>query len=513
MTYSYSTIREFSSKKNILMLLDYYCLFGELLKHIFNVGYSKFMVLAMKNLLMEIIKYDNIRNIKKIGVLLNGDLWEKTDLDESLNMFTFEKIEERTPFYLKNFLTVINDVKSIVNKDNIENIFNRVFLSPVSINRKNSINNSIHFKLDGIDNDYKTLPLLAKPLNFKELIVTSSFIGMLRGLIDLLIDILFFDSLTYEIFFQIFTLFDYFIYASINMFIIERNYLNGLISTIHFEDKTKIEYYSDITSYQQKYGYLRYFLINAKEKIEEIFKKEKLNSEIYLPKLTKNFFDNRNKYTKSNYVKIMLWVNTLKSLYKIVKRYSHYTKKIDLDFQRDFIIEEIEKYKKIIYEIQYFFYMKIASEIIEMKPIREMILIYNWTPPKEEAETLLFESSTYVNKTLAQLKTVYDNIKSKLNNFPQKIQNSLIIAFIKFIIGNIQDSYSNIKKCNTTGRSIMLKDLKFLKQGFEDTINKNWGYKINISEYFDIIFNYVNSWYYDKNELEKFIFDNVSYIF
>jgi hypothetical protein len=209
----------------------------------------------------------------------------------------------------------------------------------------------------------------------------------------------------------------------------------------------------------------------------------------------------------------MLWVNTLKSLYKIVKRYSHYTKKIDLDFQRDFIIEEIEKYKKIIYEIQYFFYMKIASEIIEMKPIREMILIYNWTPPKEEAETLLFESSTYVNKTLAQLKTVYDNIKSKLNNFPQKIQNSLIIAFIKFIIGNIQDSYSNIKKCNTTGRSIMLKDLKFLKQGFEDTINKNWGYKINISEYFDIIFNYVNSWYYDKNELEKFIFDNVSYIF
>ena len=91
-----------------------------------------------------------------------------------------------------------------------------------------------------------------------------------------------------------------------------------------------------------------------------------MNPEIYLPKLTKNFFDNRNKYTKSNYVKIMLWVNTLKSLYKILKRYSHYTKKIDLDFQRDFIIEEIEKYKKIIYEIQYFFYMKIASEIIEI---------------------------------------------------------------------------------------------------------------------------------------------------
>ena len=94
------------------MLLNYYCLFDELLKHIFNVEYSKYMVLAMKNLLMEIIKYDNVKNIKKIGVLLSGDIWEITSLDESLNMFTYEKIEERTPLYLKNFLSLINDVKS-----------------------------------------------------------------------------------------------------------------------------------------------------------------------------------------------------------------------------------------------------------------------------------------------------------------------------------------------------------------------------------------------------------------
>ena len=498
------------------MLLNYYCLFGELLKHIFNVDYSKYMVLAMKNLLMEIIKYDNVKNIKKVGVLLGGDIWEITSLDDSLNMFTYEKIDERTPFYLKNFLTLINDVKSIVNNNTIVNIFDKVFLSQVKIDRKNSINNSIHFKLDEIINDNKNITLLSKPLKFKELIVTSSFIGMLRGLIDLLTDILFFDSLTYEIFFQIFTLFDYFLFASINMFIIDRSYLNGLISTINLEElkeKGKIDYASDMTSYQNKYKYLRMFLIHTKEKLEGIFKKEKLNPDIYLPRLSKNIIDNKNRYTKSNISKIILWINTLKSLYKVLKRYSHFSKKIELDFQRDYIINEIEKYKKIIEQIQYFFYLKIASEIIEIKPLRDMISYYNWTPPQSEAETQLFKASSYVNKMLTQLNVVYDNIKNQIIKFPIKIQENLIKSFIKFIVGNVQDSYANIKKCNTTGRSIMLKDLKFLQQGFEDSINKKWKYNVKVNEYFEIIFNYVNAWYYDKGELEKFVFDNVNIFF
>ena len=498
------------------MLLNYYCLFGELLKHIFNVEYSKYMVLAMKNLLMEIIKYDNVKNIKKIGVLLSGDIWEITSLDESLNMFTYEKIEERTPLYLKNFLSLINDVKSIVNSDTIVKIFDKVFLSNVKIDRKNSINNSIHFKLDEIVNENKNITLLSKPLKFKELIVTSSFIGMLRGLIDLLTDILFFDSLTYEIFFQIFTLFDYFLFASINMFIIDRSYLNGLISNINLEElkeKGRIDYASDMTSYQQKYNYLRVFLIHSKEKLEEIFKKEKLNHEIYLPRLAKNIIDTKNRYTKSNISKIILWISTLKSLYKVLKRYSHFSKKIDLDFQRDYIIKEIEKYKKIIEQIQYFFYLKIASEVIEIKPLRDMISYYNWTPPQSEAETQLFKASSYVNKMLTQLNVVYDNIKNQIIKFPIKIQENLIKSFIKFIVGNVQDSYANIKKCNTTGRSIMLKDLKFLQQGFEDSINKKWKYNVKVNEYFEIIFNYVNAWYYDKGELEKFVFDNVNIFF
>ena len=55
------------------------------------------------------------------------------------------------------------------------------------------------------------------------------------------------------------------------------------------------------------------------------------------------------------------------------------------------------------------------------------------------------------------------------------------------------------------------KDLKFLKQGIENTL-KNNGYTdkkfVSIDSLFDLIFQYVNSWYYSMEELVKFIFDN-----
>ena len=80
---------------------------------------------------------------------------------------------------------------------------------------------------------------------------------------------------------------------------------------------------------------------------------------------------------------------------------------------------------------------------------------------------------------------------------------------IKYIVGNIQDNFSKIKNCNDTGRSIMLKDIKFLKQGIENELKKyNYNKKIKTNELFDIIVQYINAWYYNTEEITKFIFDN-----
>ena len=55
----------------------------------------------------------------------------------------------------------------------------------------------------------------------------------------------------------------------------------------------------------------------------------------------------------------------------------------------------------------------------------------------------------------------------------------------------------------------MLKDIKYLKQGIENILkNVNYFKNIKTAELFDIIFYYINAWYYNCDELIKFIFGN-----
>ena len=63
------------------------------------------------------------------------------------------------------------------------------------------------------------------------------------------------------------------------------------------------------------------------------------------------------------------------------------------------------------------------------------------------------------------------------------------------------------------GRSIMLKDIKHLKEGIENTLKKYNYYKnIKTNILFDILIEYATAWYYDKDELIKFISNyNIQY--
>lgn len=76
------TIREFNVKRNIILIVMYLSLFSELIKSYFNVEYSKFLHIQTKNMVMEHSKYQNIRNIKKIGILLSGDSLKRVALQD-----------------------------------------------------------------------------------------------------------------------------------------------------------------------------------------------------------------------------------------------------------------------------------------------------------------------------------------------------------------------------------------------------------------------------------------------
>ena len=218
----------------------------------------------------------------------------------------------------------------------------------------------------------------------------------------------------------------------------------------------------------------------------------------------------REKIKVTHIKQIIIFISTISTIYKTLKRLTEFTSKIELDFQRNQIIDKLNKYKNLKEQIQYFFFMKISLNFMDFPKISPLIEEFNWTPSSEEGSTQLFEASSWVTKIIKLFEIITNEIIVQFNElFGEKKLIEYFVILIKFIISNIQENFAKIRKCNDTGRSIMLKDIKFLKQGIENILKKyNFIKKIKIDDLFDIIFQYVNAWYYNNEELVKFLFDN-----
>ena len=623
------------SKKSFLIILNLFCLFSKLLKYKFNVDYSKYLNLALKNYIVSQIKFDSRNNLTRAISLLSNDIWDINFLDHSF--FQIKNIKEKTPFYLKKFIIFLNEneledntLSNDINNNNIESIFNYINNTDNTIS-SNVKNDNINFD-DVVDlynnkkgiklsNKQQNLTILNKPLKYNKLYVTNSTCCILTEIEEQIINLIMFDYLTYEIFSYLFNTIDLYVFVCFKIFMIDYKYLSSLLKPLNFKEIQKdienIEYWSEVTSYQQKYSELKKFYISTEKKFCEFYgNNKKFNDEEekqkyiehLIPKLNefkgnindkeniinnainskKNFSifksnkndilealnkkqinnlyninnsDNKkkdknkdlsffekicstvddigdglskakdtakkllkdNQYQNSIILKeikdkilsthikqIIVLISTITTLYKTLKRLEGFTSKIELDFQKKQINDKLNNYKILKDQIQYFFYMKISKNLIDFSEISHIIEDFNWSPPPEIGSSQLFEASLWVNKILKLIEIIINEIIIELQeNFGEKKLTDFFIILIKFIISNIQDTFAKIKNCNDIGRSIMLKDIKFLKQGIENILkNVNYFKNIKTAELFDIIFHYINAWYYNCDELIKFIFDN-----
>lgn len=233
---------------------------------------------------------------------------------------------------------------------------------------------------------------------------------------------------------------------------------------------------------------------------------QKSYQEIPIEKLIK---DIKIKVTSLHIKQIIIFISCILTLKKILKRLVDNTTKIELEDQRYLILNKINKYEKLIEQMRTFFYMNISSEILDFSNISYSIEEYNWAPTPEEGSTQLFEASQWAKK----LKSLFEVIVCEMHNkfselFGEKKLAQFFVDLIKYIINSVQESFARIKKCNDMGRSIMLKDIKLLKEGIENTLKKyNYNKNIKINSLFDVIIQYANAWYYTSDELGKFIFN------
>ena len=216
----------------------------------------------------------------------------------------------------------------------------------------------------------------------------------------------------------------------------------------------------------------------------------------------------KSKLSSIHLKEIIILMSSILTLKKTLKRLVSFTTKIELELQRYEILGKLNKYERIIEQMINYFYTKMSYDILDFSKISYLIEEYNWSPSLEEGSSKLFEASGWVKK----LKSVFEVVICEIHNkyyelFGEKKLTQFITIFIKFIIDSVQDSFAKIKKCNDMGRSIMLKDIKHLKEGIETTLQK-YNYKnIKTNTLFDIIIQYANAWYYGKDELETFIFN------
>ena len=565
-----------------LIIINLLCLFGKLLKFKFNLNYSKYLNLALKNYIVYYIKLENKNKLKKALILIKNDYWEKTILDKKY--FDFNNIKEKTPFYLKKFINFLNEDEieenqannNDINKNNIENIFNYIINNE---NNDENNNNIINMNFENVVDSFSNKKgikfinknsnnkILDKPLKYDFLYINNSSMCILRGIEEQISNLIIFEFLIYEIFSYLFNSVDIYIFICFKMFLNDNKYLSNLLKNINIKDIQKnldnIDHWSDVISYQEKYPELKKFIISSEKKFYEYYgynkkfqnEEEKHNYiDNLIPKLkdilmidvnfnkneknvnkkngTKNdnqtkseeniLKNNQNnidpdllkemeqKISESNFKYITIFISCINTFYKVLKRLINFTSKIELDFQKNQITEKIYNYKKLIKQITYFFYMKISLNLTNFEKISPLIIDSDFSPSPEEGATQLFEQSFWVTKLINLFEAILKVITDGFNEIFE--EKKLIIYFnilIKFIASNIQDNFSQVKNCNDTGRSIMLKDIKFLKQGIESGLKKyNLDKKINTNELFDIIIQYVNSWYYDTDEMTKFIVDN-----
>ena len=224
--------------------------------------------------------------------------------------------------------------------------------------------------------------------------------------------------------------------------------------------------------------------------------------------------DMKLKLSNINIKKIIILISSIRTIKKILKRLIFFTTKIELELERYEVLSKINNYEKLIEQIRNFFYLEISENIIDFSQISNIIQNYNWSPDPEQGSKELFEASDWVNNLINIFEVIISEIHNKLFEiFGEKKLSEFISELINYIINCIQENLAKIKKCNDMGRSIMLKDIKLLKEGIDNILKKyELNKKIKVDKIFDSIIQFINSWYYNSDELYQYIFNyNIEY--
>ncbi len=503
----------FSNKKNFYMILCLINVFSEYLKKEFEINESVHIKKLLKDLIFiqtnAIIKI----HIKKTGILLQNDNLKRLALQDNNEIFSDTKNE--VPLYFKKYLTIFNKEA----QDYIKNIKNESHSKYETVkdlfdNMSEKLGN--FFSVKNNNND-TSVQILSKKLDNSKMIISTSSYSVLKSYKELIDNVILFDSISYDMYINLFIIGDYFILSAVNLLTIKKSYLSQVFQLINVEELKEKKNLVEIFPYVlflKNFKHMRLLLLIARDNLSKIYEcgnvdfLNNLNNDdtdsknVYFPKLNNDLSINPSN-TYSLLIESIVIIESIISIYKYIKKL-RINIKDENEEQKKFIDDKIELYKKATYEIRLFIYRPLCYNIFKMDPIFQKIYNQKWV--LNEDDNLDFsDASPFIHSLLDEMDEKYDKL-NVLSGGSLTIQSQLRFydIFIKFVVDNLQTSFCLIKNINTTGRSLFLKDIKIFKMKLEEKF-KEYKKKIKIEEIFGKISLFLNSWYSNENDLIQYI--------
>ena len=221
--------------------------------------------------------------------------------------------------------------------------------------------------------------------------------------------------------------------------------------------------------------HLRKFFNETKRNLAQLYNLPKIDifssntdetdsKQIYFPKLNSQVLINEaNVYCLL--VESIVLVESILSILKYIRTISNTQKK---QFEDKFLL-----YKKAIGELRSFLYKPLCGNIFRLEPIIIKMLNQQWEISSDDVVDFS-EASPFIYSLIDEIFDKYDKLNLLSGgSLTDKANIRFFDVLLKYVIERFLDSIARIKKSNSTGRSVLLKDIKFFKQKLEEYFKDN----------------------------------------
>ena len=431
-------IYNFNDKNIRFKIISILYLFGIYLLNSFKIQNLEDYKNKLNKIFKNLCFLDMIYNIKKLYQILCSENWKKIPVNNIENLINS----------YNNQIINYGEYISLFNDYNINNINNETIIEKI----KNLDNNKEQKKLFEIFGN----KIFNKSIHLEKLIFNNSCINAINFILELYTYKLYLKNIEKDVYDYIYTIYDYYIYSCLNIFVdkkyIEKlyiNYIQVIPDNYHYIELLKID--KEANYFKNIFNLIQFMRKTKKNLKEKIF--PNINIEKITPILSDKIYKDKNNLYNLLIEKIICF-ESINTIFKIIKRISP---KNNL---------QIIFYKNLLNEISFFLYYPICKQIFKIDKIlfTELEKInYN----KNNSN----EGNDYIYLIIEEINKFYNNLDLISNNcFTEKSKKKFFNIIINYIFETIKKNLIKIKITNKNSFNNFINDIKILKENLDNIV-------------------------------------------